>query len=371
MSFDSSKIHLGFFQEESLLSQQTIKDTEPFFFTQKKIKKTILNMMIHIDLIFDLFVFVDKNLENNKILQEYFSFYYEDKILETLDDEITYIKNFIATKKGTANKSDNKDKDAFDNIPNYGTEFKSSRKKQKTDDYYDSHQSDESVFDRLSLDEAEQTLAFLRKLKNKRTQEQKNSKKPSSKKLEEMFNVNVVLYEKSNMHDSLENVYPNPFSEKDNFLNDMNYLSTIRDPDDQNDPVGNYANLLPIGQNAGGLAEYLTLYGDRLVEPFISPKFSDNGEPLRKYEDLYWIKNDPMPLYDAIKLWLKYLGLKDFDFQVINEGTQNRIKFKGGLSPTPYGREITEIGSGIGKILPVIVNCLIAKERAISFNRRT
>ena len=80
----------------------------------------------------------------------------------------------------------------------------------------------------------------------------------------------------------------------------MNYLSTIRDPDDQNDPVGNYANLLPIGQNAGGLAEYLTLYGDRLVEPFISPKFSDNGEPLRKYEDLYWIKNDPMPLYDAI-----------------------------------------------------------------------
>ena len=41
---------------------------------------------------FDLFVFIDKNLENKKILQEYFSFYYEDKILETLDDEILTLK---------------------------------------------------------------------------------------------------------------------------------------------------------------------------------------------------------------------------------------------------------------------------------------
>ncbi len=359
---DSSKIHLGFFSRGVSTESADNQRYGTLFLYPEKNKKNYSKYDDPLDLMFDLFVFIDKNLKNKKILQEYFSFYYEDKILETLDDEIAYIKNFIATEKGTADKSDNKDIDAFENIPSYGTEFKSSRKKQKTDDYYDSRQSDESVFDILSLDEAEQTLAFLRKLKNKRTQEQKNSKKPSSKKLEEMFNVNVVLYEKSNMHDSLENIYPNPFSEKDSFLNDMNYLSTIRDPDDQNDPVGNYANLLPIGQNAGGLAEYLTLYGDRLVEPFISPKFSDNGEPLRKYEDLYWIKNDPMPLYDAIKLWLKYLGLKDFDFQVINEGTQNRIKFKGGLSPTPYGREITEIGSGIGKILPVIVNCLIAKK---------
>ena len=68
-----------------------------------------------------------------------------------------------------------------------------------------------------------------------------------------MFNVNVVLYEKSNMHDSLENIYPNPFSEKDNFLNDMNYLSTIRDPDDQNDPVGNYAKLYQLDKMLEGL----------------------------------------------------------------------------------------------------------------------
>ena len=191
---DSSKIHLGFFSRGVSTESADNQRYGTLFLYPEKNKK---NYSKYDDLrsMFDLFVFIDKNLENKKILQEYFSFYYEDKILETLDDEIAYIKNFIATEKGTADKSDNKDIDAFENIPSYGTEFKSSRKKQKTDDYYDSRQSDESVFDRLSLDEAEQTLAFLRKLKNKRTQEQKNSKKPSSKKLEEMFNVKVVLYE--------------------------------------------------------------------------------------------------------------------------------------------------------------------------------
>ena len=183
VTLDSSKIHLGFFSRGVSTESADNQRYGTLFLYPEKNKKNYSKYDDPLDLMFDIFVFIDKNLENKKILQEYFSFYYEDKILETLDDEIAYIKNFIATEKGTADKSDNKDIDAFENIPSYGTEFKSSRKKQKTDDYYDSRQSDESVFNRLSLDEAEQTLAFLRKLKNKRIRNKKIQKNHRVKNL--------------------------------------------------------------------------------------------------------------------------------------------------------------------------------------------
>tara|TARA_B100000886_G_scaffold259373_1_gene184246 strand:+ start:4384 stop:7542 length:3159 start_codon:yes stop_codon:yes gene_type:complete len=361
---DSKKIHLGFFSRGEATEHADAQKYGTLFIYPEENKKRHSNYDEPFDFLFDLFNFVDKNSNNEKILKEYFSFYYKDKIIEILDSEISHFKEFISDLRGDVNKKSQNFSDV-ENIPSYGNEYKKSRKRQKTDDYYDSIQDYESIFNIQSLEEANQLITILRKIKKNITDEQqgtKKSKNSSDKNLKDIFDIKVVLYENSNMHNLSNNVYPNPLSEKDSFLNDLNYLSTIRDPDNQNDPVGNYANILPIGQNAGGLAEYLSLYGEREVESFISPTFTDSGEPLRKYEELSWIQNQSMTLYEAIKLWLKYLGLKDFDFQVINEGTQKRIKFKGGIVPSLYGREITEIGSGIGKILPVIVNCLIAKQ---------
>ena len=356
---DNKKIHLGYFSRGEATESAEAQKYGTFFLYPQRAQKSNFTMNDPIDFLFDLFVFIDKNPTNNQIIEDYFGFLFKNKAIDLVDEEISNIKNYISDTEDSIQKDKSKDKGTALNIPDYGEQYKKSRKKQSSEDYYDSNQIENSVFDIWTTEEAEQTLDLLKKLK-RNISKQDGSKAEVKRKFDDFIDTNVVLYEKSDLHGGLEDVYPNPFSEKNNFLNDMNYLSTIRDPDDQNDPVGNYANILPIGQNAGGLAEYLTLYGEREVEPFLSPKWSE-GRPLRNYDDLAWVKSEPQTLYEAIRHWLQYLGLKDFDFQVINEGTQRRIKFKGGASPTPYGREITEIGSGIGKILPVIVNCLIAK----------
>ena len=356
---DNKLIHVGYFSRGEATESAEAQKYGTFFLYPQKGRGNNLTYSDPIDFLFDLLVFIDKNPKNKEIIKDYFSFLFADKVTDILDEEISNIKNYINDIEDTTSRGKSEKSQTSSNIPDYGDEYKSSRKKQSTEDYYDTNQLDKSVFDINTYEEAKQTLNLLRKLKRD-IKKQGGSVIGMTRKFDDFIDTKVVLYEKSDIHGGLEDVYPNPFSEKNNFLNDMNYLSTIRDPDNQNDPVGNYANILPIGQNAGGLAEYLTLYGDREVEPFISPKWNE-GEPLRNYEELAWVKSEPQTLYEAIRHWLQYLGLKDYDFQVINEGTQRSIKFKGGASPTPYGREITEIGSGIGKILPVIVNCLIAK----------
>lgn len=356
---DDGKIHLGYFSRgEDTESAQAQKFSTLFIYPEQKNRK-YSKFDDPIDFLFDFFAYLEKNQFNQKIVKEFFNFFSEKEVSAVIDNEIFLLSNFI--KQETATFSD--ENNEVLEIPDYGVEFKPSRKKQSTFSYYDSTQDYDSMFDFETIQEAKDAIMTLKRIQRNFNKTKKTKPvEESSRKIESLIDLKVVLFEKRNMHNSLENVYPDPFSEKANFLNDLSYLSTIRDPDDQNDPVGNYSKLLPIGQNAGGLADYLTLYGDREVDPFIAPKFSPSEEPLREYDDLEWIQNDSSTLYNAIKLWLKYLGLKDFDFQVVNEGTQKRIKFKGGVSPSTYGREITEIGSGIGKILPVIVNCLIAKK---------
>lgn len=356
---DSGKIHLGYFSRGEDTESAHAQKFSTLFVYPSQNKNNSYNYDDPIDFIFDLFVYIEKQ-ENSKLFKDFFSFLFEDEVNEIIDNEISILRNFIKQETEILGEDF---KEILD-IPDYGIQYKTSHKKSIADSYYDSTQDIDSIFNTKRIGEARTLIVELKKIQKSFNKNRVKSKQQFSERntnIEKLFDIKVVLFEKRTVHNSL-GVYPDPFSEKSNFLNDLSYLSTIRDPDDQNDPVGNYSKLLPIGQNAGGLADYLTLYGDREVDPFIAPKFSSSGEPLREYDDLEWIQIDSITLYDAIKLWLKYLGLKDFDFQVINEGTQKRIKFKGGLSPSTYGREITEIGSGIGKILPVIVNCLIAKK---------
>ncbi len=359
---DEEKVHLGYFARGEDTESADAQRFNTFFLYPQKTKPNSYDEPL--DFLYDLFTFLEKHENPKNFVKKYFNFIFEDQSDEFLADEIEILKNYIE-----------KDPDNFPQtnltenlklnmeVPDYGFDHKKSRKRPKIQDYYNVKDSQKSIFDFETIDDAKIIIKYLKKL-----QKSRNSKKPLKSKLSlnsfinKFFDVKVLLYEKTTMHGTLENVYPNPFSEKDGFLNNLSYLSTIRDPDNQNDPVGNYAKLLPIGQNAGGLAEYLTLHGDREVEPFLSPKFKKTGELIRDFDEFAWIQNKSMTLYDAIRLWLEYLGLKDFDFQVINEGTQSRIKFLGGPTSSRYGREITEIGSGIGKILPVIVNCLIAKK---------
>jgi len=357
---DSGKIHLGYFSRGEDTESAHAQKYSTLYVYPKQTKNISNKDGDPIEFIFDLFVYIEKNQENFKLFKKFFSFLFEDNLNEIIDKEISILKNFVKQETEILGV----DFKEISDIPDYGIQYKTSHKKSITYSYYDSTQDFDSIFNTKHIGEANFLIVELRKIKKKLNNNKLKSKHKASenKNIKKIFDLKVVLFEKRTMHNSLENVYPDPFSEKANFLNDLSYLSTIRDPDDQNDPVGNYSKLLPIGQNAGGLADYLTLYGDREVDPFIAPKFSPSGKPLREYDDLEWVQNDSTTLYEAIKLWLKYLGLKDFDFQVINEGTEKRIKFKGGVSPSEYGREITEIGSGIGKILPVIVNCLIAKK---------
>ena len=361
---DEQKIHVGYFSRgEATESAEAQKFGTFFLYPEDKrsqFKGPSLNDPI--DFLFDLFYFLKNEsvVSEDNLFEFYFNFLYEDKIVEFLDKEIDILKNWKEKKDTDFNDTTRKKPDQ---IPDYGQEYRGKRKKEKLEDYYTTFDTQaESIFDLVTEESCVEIIKLLRQLKKEATKSTNYRKMEPSTILHIFFDINTVVYEKSKMHSSLENIYPSPFSEKDNFLNDLSYLSTIRDPDNQNDPVGNYSNILPIGQNAGGLTEYLTLYGDREVEPFLSPKFDRSNQPIRGYDNLSWENSEPMSLYEAVKLWLKYLGLKDFDFQVINEGTQSKIKFKGGQGVTSYAREITEIGSGIGKILPVVVNCLIAKK---------
>ena len=149
----------------------------------------------------------------------------------------------------------------------------------------------------------------------------------------------------------------------DNLSVDMKYLNTGRNPSSEDRP-GEFFDNLPVGKIGGRLTDLMYEEGKTKVYPYLYPSIKntneENYEFSRKFEDLNWFTIHPKDeqFVTSFNMWISYLSMEVSKVSSKIEGPKPRLKVTG---KDGEERDVFEVGSGIGQVLPVIAICLLAK----------
>jgi len=173
-----------------------------------------------------------------------------------------------------------------------------------------------------------------------------------------LFNVDTIVsttFIEMNKNSSSFNL--NELSSNVKFLNTGRSTS----PNQLESPGAFYENL-PVGKFGGMLADVIYSQSTTPIAPFLYPS-NEKGEPDRSIDGLTWEishgdEGDTIYFESALNKWIKYLGLEVTEVKGVMEGPTPVLKVKG---KDNVERNIFEVGSGVGQVLPVLAICLLAK----------
>ena len=144
---------------------------------------------------------------------------------------------------------------------------------------------------------------------------------------------------------------------------DMKYLNTGRNPSSEDRP-GEFFDNLPVGKIGGRLTDLMYEEGKTKIYPYLYPSVKDFDETdyefSRRFEDLDWHTIQPKDeqFVTSFNMWISYLSMEVSKVSSKIEGPKPRLKVTG---KDGEERDVFEVGSGIGQVLPVIAICLLAK----------
>ena len=173
-----------------------------------------------------------------------------------------------------------------------------------------------------------------------------------------LFNVDTIVsttYIEMNKPSNSFNL--NELSSNVKFLNTGRSTS----PNQLESPGAFYENL-PVGKFGGMLADVIYSQSTTPIAPFLYPS-NEKDEPDRSIDGLTWEishgdEGDTIYFESALNKWIKYLGLEVTEVKGVMEGPTPVLKVKG---KDNVERNIFEVGSGVGQVLPVLAICLLAK----------
>ena len=108
------------------------------------------------------------------------------------------------------------------------------------------------------------------------------------------------------------------------------------------------------------LAELIFNEAEREVYPFVYPSSNTTPPFDRSFEELDWhtLPQGDMTFLSAFNHWISYLEMEISEIKSEMDGPRPEIKVSG---KDDKSRNVFEVGSGIGQVLPVIAICLLAK----------
>ena len=172
--------------------------------------------------------------------------------------------------------------------------------------------------------------------------------------LENIIRANTLIYDQEN---SINWAKTNE-SDIDGLSTDIKYLNTGRNPN-SDDSAGEFFDNLIVGKIGGRLSDIMYEEADTSIEPFLFPSLVDDMYS-REFEDLNWhtVLPDDEKFSKAFNLWVSYLEMEISKITSEMDGPRPRIKVSG---KDGKERDVFEVGSGVGQVLPVIAICLLAK----------
>ena len=152
-----------------------------------------------------------------------------------------------------------------------------------------------------------------------------------------------------------EEIYPIAL---DCISTDIKYLNTGRNPLSDEDP-GQFIDNLTVGKIGGKLSDLMYEEANTPIEPYLYPSI-EGGFYSRGFEDLDWHSIPPTDetFSASFNKWVSYLEMEISKITSEMDGPRPRIKVTGKDNKE---RDVFEVGSGIGQVLPVIAICLLAK----------
>lgn len=149
--------------------------------------------------------------------------------------------------------------------------------------------------------------------------------------------------------------------ELDRVSTDIKFLNTGRSTSPLNiDSSGAFYDNLPVGKYGGMLADIIYNNSNSIVSPFLFPQEKIDSNK-RGIENLSWsplVTDDALRFDYSLNLWIDYLGLQVSNVESVMEGPRPVLKVKG---MDKVQRNIYEVGSGVGQVLPVLALCLLAQ----------
>ncbi len=172
--------------------------------------------------------------------------------------------------------------------------------------------------------------------------------------LENIIRANTIIYDQENL---IEWSKTND-SDIDGLSTDIKYLNTGRNPNSE-DSAGEFFDNLTVGKIGGRLSDIMYEETETSIEPFLFPSLV-NDMYSREFEDLNWhtVLPDDEKFSKAFNLWVSYLEMEISKITSEMDGPRPRIKVSG---KDGKERDVFEVGSGVGQVLPVIAICLLAK----------
>lgn len=149
----------------------------------------------------------------------------------------------------------------------------------------------------------------------------------------------------------------------DSISADLKYLNTGRNPSAEDRP-GEFFDNLPVGKTGGRLTDLMYEEGRSKVYPFLYPSVKEHSEEeythTRSFNDLDWhtIKPEDEKFLVAFNMWISYLNMEISQVESKVEGPKPQLKVTG---KDGVERDVFEVGSGIGQVLPVVAICLLSK----------
>lgn len=151
--------------------------------------------------------------------------------------------------------------------------------------------------------------------------------------------------------------------EIDSIATDLKFLNTGRNPAAQDRP-GEFYDNLPVGKIGGKLTDLMYEEGKTKIYPYLFPSvkdyLDDNYTHSRNFDDLDWytIRPEDEKFVTAFNMWISYLNMEVSKVTSKIEGPKPQLKVTG---KDGIERDVFEVGSGIGQVLPVIAICLLSK----------
>lgn len=151
--------------------------------------------------------------------------------------------------------------------------------------------------------------------------------------------------------------------EIDSLSTDLKFLNTGRNPAAQDRP-GEFYDNLPVGKIGGKLTDLMYEEGKTKIYPYLYPSVREYGEDdyihSRNFDDLDWhtIRPEDEKFVTAFNMWISYLNMEVSKVASKIEGPKPQLKVTG---KDGVERDVFEVGSGIGQVLPVIAICLLSK----------
>jgi AAA15 family ATPase/GTPase len=149
----------------------------------------------------------------------------------------------------------------------------------------------------------------------------------------------------------------------DSLSTDLKFLNTGRNPAAPDRP-GEFYDNLPVGKIGGRLTDLMYEEGKTKIYPYLYPSVREYGEEnythSRNFDDLDWhtIRPEDEKFVTAFNMWISYLNMEVSKVASKIEGPKPQLKVTG---KDGIERDVFEVGSGIGQVLPVIAICLLSK----------